>query len=879
MSSWRLSIAVSGVVGLLCGSPVHAQTSPEAETPQTQTAAPQAPAQAAPATTPRLPVLLSASPATYPAAALAKGEEASVGLILDISASGEVIEVEIKTSAGPEFDAAARLAARGFRFSPAIGADGEPAAARIEYVYRFSPTQMAPVSVEGRIREAGVRVNVEGASIAATGPDGQRVYGESQADGTFRISGLSDGQWELVFAAPSLVKKSVKLTVVQGKVQTVQVYLVRDEVRSDVRADEEIEITAVRSGAEIAERTLTKEEIRYLPGTNGDVVRVVQNLPGVARAPLGTGQLRIRGTAPEDSLYFLDGARIPIVFHFSGLSTVVSSDLLEEVGYFPGNYSVRYGRALGGLVDLRTRNEIPERSNGHVAVDVYQATTFVEQIINSRNAVTFSGRRSYADVVLNPILTKAGLKVQAPRYYDFQARWSNKAESGAWTDVMFLLSDDRFRFLGGSDDEDDVQVGFATTFQKLRMQHLRDLSDDWKLETSVLAGPENVFFEYEGASEAYEQSEQFSLRAEVRREVSETQNIGLRFGADPMVSNEDFVYDIARPPEKTVGGGRFAPREDGSALIVMPGVYGELEARMGPVTIGPGVRVDGYLSDADVTMWSADPRLTARWVVSQFTALKAGTGRHTQFPTLRQLLPGSDGNPDLTPEWAIQSSVGIEQLLVEGLKLDMTAFHYSLRDLVSGREDRFRFYSGPPPAGPFDTGAYANDGTGQVYGLEGLLRLDMDNTLALISATLSRSERVDRPGEDVQLFEYDQPLVINALATQELPRRWRLGARIRYGSGNPYTPVVNRVYDMERREFVPIYGDRDSGRLPAFFSLDLRIDKDYVFKNWTLTTYLDIQNATYAKNIEVLNYTYDYTEEDPVLSSPPLPAFGLRGEW
>ena len=157
--------------------------------------------------------------------------------------------------------------------------------------------------------------------------------------------------------------------------------------------------------------------------------------------------------------------------------------------------------------------------------------------------------------------------------------------------------------------------------------------------------------------------------------------------------------------------------------------------------------------------------------------------------------------------------------------------------------------------------------------------MNTDNTTGFLSATLSRSDRIKRPGAERTLFEYDQPLVLNALVSQKLPKRWRIGTRVRYGSGNPYTPVTNRIYNHDRREFIPVYGERDSGRLPPFFSLDIRIDKDYVFKKWTLTTYLDIQNATYSKNVETQGYSYDYREEEPTLSAPPLPAFGLRGEW
>ena len=122
-------------------------------------------------------------------------------------------------------------------------------------------------------------------------------------------------------------------------------------------------------------------------------------------------------------------------------------------------------------------------------------------------------------------------------------------------------------------------------------------------------------------------------------------------------------------------------------------------------------------------------------------------------------------------------------------------------------------------------------------------------------------------------------MVINALYTQILPKNWRLGGRIRFGSGNPYTPVTNRIYDLSTREFIPVYGERDSGRLDPFFSADLRIDKEYTFRNWKLGTYLDVQNVTNYKNVEIQSWSYDYSEETPVQGQPTFPIFGFKGEW
>ena len=153
----------------------------------------------------------------------------------------------------------------------------------------------------------------------------------------------------------------------------------------------------------------------FFLGSNGDVVKAVQNLPGIARAPLGVGQLIIRGTAPEDSTYYIDGGNIPDVFHFGGLTTVVSNEIIEEVVFF-GNYSVRYGRQLGGLVDIRTRPSLPEKTEGVVSVDIYQSAFYVVQPIGEKWAISASGRRSYADFILNPILNSTDLTIRAPRY-------------------------------------------------------------------------------------------------------------------------------------------------------------------------------------------------------------------------------------------------------------------------------------------------------------------------------------------------------------------------------------------------------------------------------------------------------------------------------
>lgn len=821
------------------------------------------------AAAPRLPVLEYRAPAVYPPGALKAGREATVPLRLQVDGEGVVQQVEVLEPQGAGFDEAATLAARAFRFAPAIDANGSPASAVIGYNFVFEVAAAPVVSVEGRVREAGIRTPLPGIEITAAGPDDLVAIATADDDGVFRFAGLADGAWTVAARGRGLRTLTESIEVVEGKVVGLDLYLVRDERKDSLEADFEILVEAEAAGAQVTERRLSAEEIKYLPGTNGDVVKVVQNLPGVARAPLGIGQLIIRGTAPEDSRFFLDGSPVPNVFHFGGLTSVINNDLISEVAFLPGNYSVRYGRIVGGLVDIRVKPELPERSRGNVSVDVYQATAFVEQRIGDRSFLSFSGRRSYIDAVLTPLLSSGALTVQAPRYYDGQLRFFHETRSGVVWDGLFFLSDDRFSFVGGEGDEEEVFAALSQRFQRGRVRRLAPLGGGWKEETVLAIGPDIQEFSFGDALGAEERRFEVALREEVSVALSPERNVAGSVGLDIQAGEDSVYYKEARLNSiEEAESGRFAPS-----------LYGELQWRVGRVTLLPGLRGDMLVYGNGYRGTAIDPRIGARVVLTDSTTLRAGVGRFSSQPTLRQVAPESDGTVGLTFPFSVQSSLGLSQQFGGRVRAGATAFYSELSNLVVGREDRLRFFTGPPPVGPFDTDPYANDGVGMVCGVETQVKYDGPTGIGLLTATFSHSERQDRPDEPEELFAFDQPVVLNALWSQKLPRNWRLGARFRYGSGNPYTPVVNRVYDMSQRSFLPVYGERSSDRLPAFTSLDIRIDKTYTYDKWKLETYLDIQNVSFAQNPEVIAWTYDYGELDPITSNPPLPVFGLKGEW
>ncbi|MCA9615139.1 MAG: TonB family protein, partial [Myxococcales bacterium] len=116
----------------------------------------------------------------------------------------------------------------------------------------------------------------------------------------------------------------------------------------DEIASIDVEVHAERAPLEPTRHSLDAAEVRRVPGTNGDAIRAIESLPGVARPPGLDGSIIVRGSAPQDTQVFVDGALIPLAYHFGGVSSVVPSEILDRLELRPGNFGSEYGRGMGG---------------------------------------------------------------------------------------------------------------------------------------------------------------------------------------------------------------------------------------------------------------------------------------------------------------------------------------------------------------------------------------------------------------------------------------------------------------------------------------------------------------------------------------------------
>jgi hypothetical protein len=491
--------------------------------------------------------------------------------------------------------------------------------------------------------------------------------------------------------------------------------------------------------------------------------------------------------------------------------------------------------------------------------------------------VLIGGRRSWVDVWLGPVLEESGASVRtAPVYYDYQAMIEHDVTNDTTVRLFALGSDDKLALLLSTPDEDDPANGGDVSLHQgfWRVQGRVDtrLTNDLRWTTSVSAGHDTSQFT-SGNLNLDVGFDRLDARSELRaRLIPELSILG---GFDVQTGTYDVSWRL--PPIDFDDGGTSGPlfgrplteiRGDGT--FVRPGGYVQMEVT--PVTglsILPGVRADYYKDAAD---WSVDPRLGLRYDLPGFdrrTTLKGGVGFYHQPPEPYESIEPF-GTPGVESERALHYSLGIEREFTRAIELSVEGFYKDLDQLVISTPDS-NSESGV---------TYENEGVGRVYGGELLLRYKPEGRFfGWVAYTLSRSERKDGPADSWELFDYDQTHILTALGSMKLGRGWQLGARFRYVTGSPYTPNIGGIVDYDAGVYAPLEDPRhNSGRLPAFHQLDVRVDKTWQFQSWKLSAYLDLQNAYNRKNTENIDYNYDFSESKPLPGLPILPVIGIRGE-
>jgi TonB family protein len=837
------------------------------------------------------PQLLAAAEPVYPPAALAAGLSADVTMDVDLDAAGRVTNVAVTAPAGHGFDEAAVAAVKASTFSPAE-IDGRPSAVQFSYTLHFvprvapppaapaAPPPVQPIIATGQLREKGTRDPLADAEVAVipqpaagqTEPPAE-VVAATGADGRFTVRAKPGVPLRIVVTAPDhdpCVYVLDAAAVLADRPAALDCL-----VESAVAELHQTKVRGRREAQAVTRYTLSQPELTTVPGTFGDPLRVVQNLPGVARTPFGLGLLVIRGASPQDSGVFLEGHQVPILYHFLGGPSVLTPRLIDRIDFFPGNFGVKYGRETAGIVDVDLQTDPTPRLHGQVDLNLLDSSAYVEGPLGKGWTGSVSARRSYIDLLLPAFLS--GSTTAAPVYWDYQAGVHRRLGPGRLS-LFAIGSNDSLKVVSNDPSSGDLDLGTSTGFHRL-IGVYSTTARGWTNVLSPALGYDRLRF-----SAGAVNVDRAAWVAELRDELSHAFSKGFlwRAGVDAVATRDDLYFDLPLPPQARLFGPTdpTAVRHDDIPLNrAAVGLYTDATWDAGGgLRLIPGLRADlfRYVGQSRATF---DPRLVVRWTTSPVMVWKAGAGIFHQMPE-PQLLNPAYGNPNLPPIWADQYSVGFERRLRPALSVDATTY-------LVRRHDQ------PVPPPPFSA-----SGQERSYGLELIVRHEFTARFyGWLAYTLSWSEQtayavnaaqqgnpnmgnVATVGETTNNVwfptDYDQRHNLIAVGSYQF-KRWRVGSRFRLVSGSPETPVTGSVFDADLNQYQCQYGAPNSARKPTFHQLDVRVDRTWTFRLWELSAYLDVQNVYNAQNPEATIYDYRCRGSEPIRGLPILPILGVKG--
>jgi TonB family protein len=848
------------------------------------------------------PKLIQAVAPEYPVAALAAGKAAKVKVKIHIDAMGTVTKVDVLEKVGDGFDEAAVAAALQYVFDPAE-IDGKPAAIAVETAINFvieeqpepepPPTPPppkvrtgppnhagsmdAPITLQGEAVERGTRRKLAGiiVSIAELGLD--TVTGEG---GTFYFHGVPPGDYQILAIDPKYDRLSRPIKIAKREAVEVRLWM-----RPRGGNPYETIVEGEREVLEVTRRTLQRQQLTSVPGTFGDPIRVIQTLPGMQRAPFGLGLLLVRGSNPDDTGIFVDGHEVPSVFHFLGGPSIFNAEMLESIDLYPGGFPGRFGRHHGAAVALELRPTKSDGVHGSAKVDFIDAGGYVRAPLTKNLSFAFAGRRSYIDAFLGFVLPDPGpgaQRIVTPIYYDYAGRLDYDLEADGRLGLFVIGSSDTLRVLD-KDPSEEVSTDLKTAVKFFRIigNYTRSLGGDMKLTLSPAWGRDTLTFTGAQAEAAgpftsvgiVNSTMSYRLRTHGRIDRLLTLDTGLDLLSrvtryEALVPLDDTLIDssgVDIPPSQVFRG----------ASTLGLGAYLDLGIDITKrLKLVPSLRLDSYLIEGR-DRYSADPRLVARYKLTPTWTLKGYVGEFSQ-PPQPESVDARFGNPNVEVEHATHFGLGYEFKPDRLWSIDSEIYYTRRRNLVVFTDELISNNDGT-----FTYVNFLNEGRRDSLGFEIMIKREIsERVFGWLSYTYSKSRQKNFVDSD-RFFPtaFDQPHVMNAVASWKPGRGFELGARFQLASGRPDTPVIGATYDADSGTYDAVRGPARSVRTPTFKQIDVRAEKVWLYNTWSIGAYIDIINVMNFKNVEATEYDYRFRESAPITSFPILPTLGLRGTW
>jgi len=720
-------------------------------------------------------------------------------------------------------------------------------------------------TVHGKVYEKGSRKPLQGVVLSVS--EVETLIAVSDEHGSFSLSLPGPGSYKVLASALGAEKPASLPIALEKDVDppALTFYL------QPATLLPEVVVSAERNPNQVGKTVIKGDEIRQVAGSSGDPLKSLQSLPGIAASNRGGSAPAIRGSGPGDNFYYADAIPVGKVFHFGGLS-VFNGDLIDNFNLYSAAFAPYYDNVTGGILDIALRNPRSDRLGGKVNISLTGADFLIEGPASENQSFYFAARRSYFDLLIRSIERK-GVTLQIPNYWDYQGKY-----------IWNINADNRLSaHLTGSADSLQANIASDSDIAKTQPDLAGSISSQDSSATQALAWDSRL---------ASGSNNKLVLG---RRTSTTDASVGTA-GTVYVISQTSFVREMLIVPvtdnhELTLSGNASSSKVtldmdfkntnctqfntgcdlSSSTRVQVSDTYSsalwDVSAqerwRMLPAyTLIGGLRhsKDNYLNQS-----YTEPRVGMEWNWSEQTLLSAGWGRHNQQPSGQQIAP-KFGNTQLDHIRADHSVLGISHKPTIDWTWKAEAYYKKFSNLVVGVSD---------PAIN-----YVNGASGSAYGTELLIKKEQTEKLSgWLALTLSRSERRnDLTGETFR-FEYDQPINAALIANYKISHEWSLGGKWAYTSGRPYTPITGTSGTYPDGRPIPVYAAINSGTLPDYHRLDLRLDRRYIFNTWKLNTYFELNNVYRRQNVVGYDYGPNYDKKEPIESLLIPISFGVQGEF
>lgn len=733
---------------------------------------------------------------------------------------------------------------------------------------QFSYAQTS--TIKGRVYND---INNEPLAFATIIVDSTSKGTVTDIDGNYLLENLKPGNYNLTCSYFGFKSKSaLEIRVTSTRPTQVDFAMVED---TKVMGEVVVKASPFSKTEEspVSLRTINASEIFRNPGGNRDISKVIQILPGVASSASFRNDIIVRGGAPNENRFYLDGIEVPNINHFAtqgssgGPVGMINVNFIKEVDFYAGAFPANRGNALSSVMDFSLIEGNDERMAGSFMLGSSDIGLTLDGPMGKKSTYILSVRRSYLQFLFQAL----GLPF-LPTYNDFQYKQTIKLDKKNKINIIGLGAIDDFELNQGVNDN----ITDAETIERnnyilgnlpvntqwnytvganwkhfsdnsyqnvvISRNHLNNASTKY---TNNINTPENLLLDYNS------QEIENKLRIEsTTRKNGWKWNVGIAYehalytnSTYNLINIQGVVNTIDFDSELRMN--KFAGYTQISKNV--------LDNRM---VLSAGLRTD--INDYSSDMWNPldqfSPRFSLAYNLTDKLSFNFNTGRYFQLPSYT-VLGYRDGNNNLVNKdnalKYIRSDhfiAGLEfnpgkssKITLEGFYKDYANYPFLLRDSISlaNLGGDFGVIGNEPATSVSD---------GRSYGLELLIQQKLTSSIyGIFSATFVKSEFEDK-NENLIASAWDNRLVMNLTAGKKLKKDWEIGFKFRYLGGSPYTPydleqsAIRQVWDI-RQQGVIDWDRLNESRNASAHGLDVRIDKKWFFKQWALNAYIDVQNV------------------------------------